>query len=101
MRFRTPSANRGTERERKNAGQNLRREHTEPTLNRKATYKTELPQSSPKYAEKKQSTQQRGTKEETFIQPPCKEKNSSTGKRSFNERPASANKSRHQVQEMI
>ena len=92
MRFRTPSANRGTERERKNSNQNLRREHTEPTLNRKATYKTELPQSSPKYAENKQSTQQRGTKEETFIQPPCKEKNYSTGKKSFNERPASANK---------
>jgi len=94
MRFRTPSANRGAERERKNSNQNLRRENTEPTMNSKAAYKTELPKSYPNYAENKQSTQQRSTKEETFVQPPFKEKNYSTGKKSFHERAKSENKSK-------
>jgi len=93
MRFRTPSANRGAERERKNSNHNLRRENTEPTMNSKATYKTELPKSSPNYTEKKQSTQQRGTKEETFVQPPFKD-NYSTGKKAFHEKTHSENKSK-------
>jgi len=89
MRFRTPSTNRGGERERKNSTQNLRRENTEPTLNSKASYKFEVPRSYPKPMEKKQSKEYRQTKQEPFLPPPIRENKYSTGNKLFNDKKSS------------
>lgn len=79
MRFRTPSASRrGGEREKRNSTHNLRREHTEPTLNGKFT---EKPRETPKPMEGKKSKEQRPFNQETFLPPQSRERIYSTGKK--------------------
>lgn len=79
MRFRTPSASRrGEEREKRNSTHNLRREHTEPTLNGKFNEKT---RDTPKPTEGNRSKEQRPTHQETFLPPQSRERIYSTGKK--------------------
>ena len=83
MRFRTPSASRAGDRERKNSTHNLRREQTEPTLK----YKSPLPAGQPRHTAKHEQE----VKSKQPTNPSMRERKCSTDKKPLPSRKPSEN----------
>jgi len=73
MRFRTPSTHRDGNQERRNSNHNLRREHTEPTLNRSFGFKSGTPKPTTKPRDENR-TKKENTPPKNFNKPMTKKK---------------------------
>ena len=99
MRFRTPSTSRRAGTESKTSSQNLRRENTAPTLNRKASYKSEIPKSYPKPSESRESKHQGPNDKERHMQSLFKDKKYNSGRNSADKAPSNKTQDKPRTQD--